>query len=60
MQGDLRLVKRKKEKQVHTLQKGKRKKAMGGGMMDMPRASYRHGGSCKAMKGKGNAYGKNS
>ena len=40
--------------------KGSRKKAMGGGMMDMPRASYKHGGSCKAMKGKGNAYGKNS
>ena len=40
--------------------KKKRKKAMGGGMMDMPRATYKGGGSCKAMKGKGNAYGKNS
>jgi len=41
--------------------KKKRKKAMGGGMMDMPRAGYRMGGKCKlAMKGKGKAYGKNS
>ena len=41
--------------------KKKRKKAMGGGMMDMPRAEYRMGGKCKlAMKGKGRAYGKNS
>ena len=36
--------------------------AMGGGMMDMPRAMYKSGGgACKlAMKGKGKAYGKNS
>jgi len=41
--------------------KKNRKKAMGGGMMDMPRAGYRMGGKCKlAMKGKGKAYGKNS
>ena len=41
--------------------KKKRKKAMGGGMMDMPRAGYKMGGKCKlAMKGKGKAYGKNS
>ena len=41
--------------------KKKRKKAMGGGMMDMPRAGYRMGGKCKlAIKGKGKAYGKNS
>ena len=41
--------------------KKKRKKAMGGGMMDTPRAMYKGGGSCKlAMKGKGRAYGKNS
>jgi hypothetical protein len=39
--------------------KKKRKKAMGGGMMDRP--MYKSGGSCKlAMKGKGKAYGKNS
>ena len=39
-----------------------RKKAMGGGMMTMPRAMYKSGGgACKlAMKGKGKAYGKNS
>ena len=39
-----------------------RKKAMGGGMMTMPRAMYKTGGgACKlAMKGKGKAYGKNS
>ena len=42
--------------------KKNRKKAMGGGMMDMPRAMYKSGGgACKlAMKGKGKAYGKNS
>lgn len=41
--------------------KKNRKKAMGGGMMDIPRAGYRMGGKCKlAMKGKGKAYGKNS
>jgi len=42
--------------------KKNRKKAMGGGMMTMPRAMYKSGGgACKlAMKGKGNAYGKNS
>ena len=41
--------------------KKNRKKAMGGGMMDMPRAGYRMGGKCKlAMKGKGKAYGKYS
>ena len=42
--------------------KKKRKKAMGGGMIDMPRAMYKSGGgACKlAMKGKGKAYGKNS
>jgi hypothetical protein len=42
--------------------KKNRKKAMGGGMMSMPRAMYRSGGgACKlAMKGKGKAYGKNS
>ncbi len=34
----------------------KRKKAMGGGMMD--RAMYKGGGAC--IKGKGKAYGKNS
>ena len=40
--------------------KKKRKKAMGGGMMDRP--MYGSGGkACKlAMKGKGRAYGKNS
>ena len=38
--------------------KGSRKKAMGGGMMEMPRAMYKGGGICK--KGKGRAYGKNS
>ena len=39
-----------------------RKKAMGGGMMTMPRTMYKSGGgACKlAMKGKGRAYGKNS
>ena len=39
-----------------------RKKAMGGGMMAMPREMYKSGGAaCKlAMKGKGRAYGKNS
>jgi hypothetical protein len=38
-----------------------RKPAMGGGMMEMPRATYKNGGACKlAMKGKGRAYGKNS
>ena len=36
----------------------KRKKAMGGGMMTMPRATYKGGGAC--IKGKGKAYGKNS
>ena len=42
--------------------KKNRKKAMGGGMMTMPRAMYKTGGgACKlAMKGKGKAYGKNS
>ncbi len=42
--------------------KKNRKKAMGGGMMSMPRAMYKSGGgACKlAMKGKGKAYGKNS
>ena len=42
--------------------KKNRKKAMGGGMMSMPRAMYKSGGgACKlAMKGKGRAYGKNS
>ena len=42
--------------------KKNRKKAMGGGMMTMPRAMYKiGGGACKlAMKGKGKAYGKNS
>ena len=42
--------------------KKNRKKAMGGGMMTMPRAMYKSGGgACKlAMKGKGRAYGKNS
>ena len=42
--------------------KKNRKKAMGGGMMTMPRAMYKSGGgACKlAMKGKGKAYGKNS
>ena len=42
--------------------KKKRKKAMGGGMMDMSRTMYKTGGgACKlAMKGKGKAYGKNS
>ena len=42
--------------------KKNRKKAMGGGMMTMPRAMYKTGGgACKlAMKGKGRAYGKNS
>ena len=42
--------------------KGSRKKAMGGGMMEMPRAMYGSGGkACKlSMKGKGRAYGKNS
>ncbi len=42
--------------------KKNRKKAMGGGMMTMPRAMYKSGGGgCKlAMKGKGKAYGKNS
>ena len=42
--------------------KNNRKKAMGGGMMTMPRAMYKSGGgACKlAMKGKGKAYGKNS
>jgi len=42
--------------------KKNRKKAMGGGMMTMPRAMYKKGGgACKlAMKGKGKAYGKNS
>ena len=42
--------------------KGSRKKAMGGGVMTMPRAMYKSGGgACKlAMKGKGRAYGKNS
>ena len=38
--------------------KKKRKKAMGGGMMTMPRAMYKGGGAC--IKGKGKAYGKNS
>ena len=42
--------------------KKNRKKAMGGGLMTMPRAMYKTGGgACKlAMKGKGKAYGKNS
>ena len=42
--------------------KKNRKKAMGGGMMTMPRAMYKSGGgACKlAMKGKGRAYGKNA
>ena len=42
--------------------KKNRKKAMGVGMMTMPRAMYKSGsGACKlAMKGKGKAYGKNS
>ena len=42
--------------------KKNRKKAMGGGMMTMPRAMYKSGGgACKlAMKGRGKAYGKNS
>ena len=41
--------------------KKNRKKAMGGGMMTMPRAMYKSGGACKlAKKGKGRAYGKNS
>ena len=42
--------------------KKNRKKAMGGGMMTMPRAMYKSGGgACKlAMKGKRKAYGKNS
>ena len=42
--------------------KKNRKKAMGGGLMTMPRAMYKSGGgACKlAMKGKGKAYGKNS
>ena len=42
--------------------KKNRKKAMGGGMMTMPRAMYKSGGgACKlAMKGKGKAYGNNS
>ena len=42
--------------------KKNRKKAMGCGMMTMPRAMYKSGGgACKlAMKGKGKAYGKNS
>ena len=42
--------------------KKNRKKAMGGGMMTLPRAMYKTGGgACKlAMKGKGKAYGKNS
>ena len=38
--------------------KKKRKKAMGGGMMDMSRSMYKGGGAC--VKGKGRAYGKNS
>ena len=38
--------------------KKNRKKAMGGGMMTMPRAMYKGGGAC--IKGKGKAYGKNS
>ena len=42
--------------------KKNRKKAMGGGMMTMPRGMYKSGGcACKlGMKGKGRAYGKNS
>jgi hypothetical protein len=37
--------------------KKKRKKAMGGGMMN-DRLNYKGGGAC--IKGKGRAYGKNS
>jgi len=49
-----------KENKRPTMMQGRRK-AMGGGMMDMPRAGYRMGGKCKlAIKGKGKAYGKNS
>ena len=49
-----------KENKRPTMMQGRRN-AMGGGMMDMPRAGYRMGGKCKlAMKGKGKAYGKNS
>ena len=42
--------------------KKNRKKAMGGGMMTMPRAMYKSGGGAGklAMKVKGKAYGKNS
>ena len=40
--------------------KKKRKKAMGGGMMN-DRMGYKNGSKCKmATKGKGRAYGKNS
>jgi hypothetical protein len=59
---DIRKVEHMIGKSISSKREQGRKKAMGGGMMTMPRAMYKSGGgACKlAMKGKGRAYGKNS